>query len=76
MSLDLHVVIQWGELKTAVVQEGCAGNPDVTEDTVQRCIGMFVHALNAADALGLLGQDLEDDDDDDDDPDTDTEPAT
>jgi hypothetical protein len=62
---DLHVVIIYGQVKVTLVHEGCAGNPDVTLDSVMRAGQLFREAcIVAAEYEAALDHDDDDDDDD------------
>jgi len=66
---DLHVVIIYGQVKVTLVHEGCAGNPDVTLDSVMRAGQLFREAcIVAAEYEAALDCDHDDDLEDDDDP--------
>jgi hypothetical protein len=68
MANDLHAVIIYGNIRASIVHEGCAGNPDVTLDTVMRIGQLFREACIVAAEYEATSDCLCDIDDDDDQP--------
>jgi hypothetical protein len=69
LSNDIHCHISYGDIRVAMVAEGCSWSPDVARDITNRTSEVWHNTLLELYRFGMLEQpsdeDYEDDDEDD-----------